>query len=744
MQPKTMGALFFFTFSRNDDIRPGHGNFFRQDSMENWEEAVWPFAQGEVDNFCKCLSKLLNEEDESEVEATLTRVSSAVEELAGAYIDSAFGNDSDAESQLRSSEILGKWMQNIPRNLVSSDPSLAPILLIPVRLLLESKFANSPGKMRQFYEDTEITTIWPRMDPRIWPLVSKAYGLQYEISDAIQGEIEAAHHDSGDSAESSTPIRSRLNEHLRSLKPSSTCRVQDSVSEFTRIFRSGLEDAFDLVDLELFIEVFPNELYLRNSDVRYKPSFARKLALTAVKQWVHGHQMYKKHKDTTSRSSFPSKDDVIRACIHGHLNITDADGDRDCQYFYSYLRKQWLHKLLRSGYYHIYELFDHVSNDLTLVNQIICFLEDENDLDTAACLLTLSEELRCDRRRKCMLDDTSLQLMMSVMQTGRHDHWTQSFGPVMEEAFILPFGITGEFEETEPIDPETHEAIIIDRLSRLEPVSDFLFNSGEISAVSIDVFFKVFCASKLERPLPSVVTIATASKVFIIMVKRMALNGERTNFFFQQLFENRSILKIFNGTRSSDKTFVLWTLVTEDPFRPSLDIPCTLSPLLDLCDVYPRLPFGELVKSLLGGLILCDFEETSDWSRADHGLLRASQLHFLASRAWLSLQIFHTITPEDSEKVLPCISSLDFSELFGSRFFREWTDGSLDQLTAWLLDNPPRLAEARDLVVSSQDDLRQELHIALFQSDEDNMKIDDMQFNAQDDSELAFLESLRL
>jgi hypothetical protein len=60
------------------------------------------------------------------------------------------------------------------------------------------------------------------------------------------------------------------------------------------------------------------------------------------------------------------------------------------------------------------------------------------------------------------------------------------------------------------------------------------------------------------------------------------------------------------------------------------------------------------------------------------------------------------------------------------------------------LDNPLRLAEARDLVVSNQDDLRQELHIALFQSDEDNMEIDDMQFNAQDDSELAFLESLRL
>ena len=709
--------------------------------MENWEEAVWPFAQGDVDGFCRCLANLASLEDDEGMSKIFSHVASAVEELSDAYLESSLGFDSDSESQIRASEILGKWMHSIPKNLVSADPNIAPILLVPVKRLLKSQFAHLPGKMRQFYEDTEIRTLWPRMDPRVWPYVSSAYGLQYDISDAIQGEIESFQNDSEGSSSSSSPIRTRINEHLRELRKSKQSRVSD----FTRIFRSGFEDLYDLVDLELFIEVFPDELYLRNNEVRYKPSFARKLALTAVKKWVHGHQMYKKHKETMSRSSFPSRDDVIRACIHGHLDITKPDQDRDCQYFYSYLRKQWLHKLLRSGSFNVYELFDHVSSDVGLVNQILCFYEDENDMESAACLLTLSEDLRCDRRRKCLLDDSYLQLLMSVMQTGRQDQWTQSFGPIQEGGFILPFGVNCDFDGSSPIDPETHEVVIIQRLSQLETMFEYL-ESGAVSVVAIDVFFKVFCSSKLERPLPSVVTLATSNKVFIVMVNRMNLNGEKANVYFRNFFENQSILKIFNGTRSSDKSFILYTLVADDPFRPSsLDSsPSKLESLLDICDVYPRKPFGELVQSLLGGLVMCDFEETSDWSRGDHGFLRESQLHYLASRAWLSLQIFHTITPDNAEDVFPRISSLDFGEVFGSKFFNEWTTGSVDKVTAWLMDNPLHLAEARDLVVSSQDDLRQELHLALFQADEDGIEIGQLEFNPQDDSELAFLQSLRI
>ena len=72
---------------------------------------------------------------------------------------------------------------------------------------------------------------------------------------------------------------------------------------------------YDLLDIETFIDVFPGELFFLSGEADYKPTFARKLALTAVKKRVHGPQIYKKDKDSVSKSSFPAKDDVDRACI---------------------------------------------------------------------------------------------------------------------------------------------------------------------------------------------------------------------------------------------------------------------------------------------------------------------------------------------------------------------------------------------------------------------------------------------
>jgi hypothetical protein len=507
--------------------------------------------------------------------------------------------------------------------------------------------------------------------------------------------------------------------------------------EFLRIFQD-IEDLYDLIDLEVFLLAFPDELFLRTPGTCYKPSFARKLALTAVKQWVHGHQHYKKNRDTVSRKSFADKEEVIRACINAHLDITNGQ-DRDCEYFYSYLRKQWLADVTRSNAFHVFEIFDHIDHDSALCNQLLFQLEDDNRTEDIALLLALSEPLRCERRRRMQLDDPLVMMLMSFSQTARKEHLTWVFGPVKEGAFILPFSINLEDNDW---DVDSPQVLIIDQAAQVERMIE-LFDTRSPDVIGIDVFFKCFWSCRLERPVPSVLSLCWDDTVFIIMTNRLSPIGQESlRHFLRQICQESEILKIMNGCREHEKMFALWSFLVPDPFRPSNDPSFRLDSYLDLCHVFdPRLSFAELVSNLLGGLIFCNYEENSDWSKADSQFLRESQLHFIASRAWLSLQIFHTIDMTNIESVVSCMGCVDFSQIFKRKVFTDWT-GSIDQVAVWVQDNPERLHKAQQLVFSSptQEELRELLTREVFE--EDDYTADVVDDPADDD--LAFLETFCL
>ena len=721
MHPSTMGALFLFTFSRNEDIyhQTRILEFFL---MEDWQDCVIPFIEGNVEELRMRLTAVI-QSNPGESAPVMDLVSKAVDDLVATYLESALGYNSDLESKSRSEEILTKMMHQIPQNLLLSDTRIAKVLLIPVLRLVEREFANAEtvSKRRHFYEDTQILSLWYRMPPEIWCAVSEAYSIEREMSEAIIDEIETIRlgADVG-----SLPIRSRLNGYIQTLK-----HKRPTIETLTRVCGSGLENLYELIDLEIFMDVFPDEVHFTSTDVQYTLSFARKLALTAVKQWVHAHQMHKKDR----QCPFPKKDKVIRACIQSHLDITDERADRDCQYFFSHLRKDWLRQLLKDPSFHIFELFDHIRDDPSLVNQMLCFLEDSLNTERGACLLTLSEDLRCERRRKGFLDDNLTQVLMSYMQTGRTEHWTAHFGPYREGAFVLPFTINHSFMGETPINADCYEVLVIDKLDQLNRLSAYI-ESGHAPVVHIDVFYKVFSSWSLERPRPNVVTLGTHNKVFIVMVGRMELTKEgiltkKLRDFFTKLFTNTSILKLMNGTRQSEKSFLLWSLITSDPFSPPDAFqPNLVEPLSDICFLYPSHSFGNLVNKLLGGLLFCDYEETSDWSRP---YLRESQLHFVASRSWLSVQLFHTIKESQAAQVHDTLFSIDFRYIFGgSGYFSPWTGGSLDCVSAWLSDNPAHLVEAQEIVTSSQEELHAERYRELYDESESDA----------DDSDLADID----
>jgi hypothetical protein len=197
-------------------------------------------------------------------------------------------------------------------------------------------------------------------------------------------------------------------------------------------------------------------------------------------------------------------------------------------------------------------------------------------------------------------------------------------------------------------------------------------------------------------------------------VKNSSSSGITIRMFFSFLFGTQSILKIINATRASDKAFVLWTLISENPFDPATlkrnDSPTHLWPFIDLTEVFPRQSFPVLVDKLLGGLVFCDFEENSDWSRADYQFLRESQLHFVATRTWLSLQLFHAIEMSTFEDIPQELSGLCFPQVFGVNFFVRWESPEKTEFVKeWMKDNRQRLKETQTLVMETQDLLRREL-----------------------------------
>lgn len=713
--------------------------------MEDWEECVWEFSLGNLESFVRGALDCICEAG-SDKSSPISKMSKGVREVTEVHVKNAIDVDSDRDSRAQSSQLVGLWMENIPRLLVASDPDIAWILLAAVEIVLENGlFSNeqSLGRLKQFYTDTDILNLWPRMDPTIWSRVIHAYSITFEANMAIQDEIdELSTSVFSENTGTHSSIRDRLNDHLRRMKSPQEGK-RDSLADFVRVFQ-GLDILYDLVDLSLFLEAFPEERFLSNPSVNYKASFARKLALTAVKEWVEEHRQAKKNRESRPKGSTRSKEHVIDACIKAHLNITD-NHDRDCEYFYSCIRKHWLASVIRSGRFHIYEIFDHIDDDPGLSNQLLFQLEDDNRPEEIASLLTWSEQLRCDKRRRMHLDDQFQLMLMSFAQTGRKELMTSVFGPLKEGAFVLPFSINTTFDGSMDLNLSSYEVLIVDQLAQVDRMSDF-FSQAIPRVVHIDVFSKYHWSYRLERPVPSVVSVTCSNKVFLVMTKRMPREA-RLAFreLISAILRDTETLKVLAGTRQHDKFFSIWTLLADDPFRPPNTMEEILvSPYLDLCHVFdPKHSFSTLVYRLLGGLVFCDYEENSDWSKADCQFLRESQLHYLASRAWLSLQLFHTIQISDTETVRDCLGGVDLGQVFGSKFFVDYT-GPNNQVYTWLEDNQERLAEAHSLVFSSkvsQDDLRREVMESVLTDDSNTLSLADGNY---EDDLASLLESFRI
>ena len=247
--------------------------------------------------------------------------------------------------------------------------------------------------------------------------------------------------------------------------------------------------------------------------------------------------------------------------------------------------------------------------------------------------------------------------------------------------------------------------------THLEALIDFL-TGLDSKVVVVDVFYKAWNSARLERPLPAIVAIATQGQVFLVMVARMVSNSKlfRSNFvaFFSKLFADASILKIICSTRGTDKPVVLSTLVSEDPFSPETFSGKTLTPCIDLVDLNPAQSFPILVSNLLGGLKFCDYEENSNWSRP--GFLRDSQLHYVAARTWLSLQLFHTLEKRDLAGICEKLFSMNFSNIGATNFWAAWDADHKEQAASrWIQYNARALQQCCTLVESTQEALRVEL-----------------------------------
>ena len=669
-------------------------------------------------------------------------VSSAIDEFSRFHIEMAFDSDCDPYLSIESREVIHSLFTQITQKLVSVDPIVCSLLLRPVCELMESEFSDVTGsydQLKQFYVDVDILNRWHLADPRAWGVISSSFRILDEVTQIIQEEIDLVSIDP-DTVSNSTPVRSRLNAFIRGLRND---QRSESLREFHSVF-SSLVDLYDLVDLELFLDAFPGELHLRSGTSKYKPSFARKIALTAVKKWVNDHQYYKKNKESVSRRSVASKEDVMRACVIAHLDITsDNQRDRDCEYFWSHVRKSWLGSVLRSRALHLYEVFDHVETDPILVNQLLMHLEEQNETVSIAHLMVSSESLRSDTRRRTQMEDPLVHMLMSTMQTGRPECLSSYFGPRTNDAFVLPFTIDFDFR-TSPIDSDSHAVYILDQATQLEALEVFLL---DVSVITIDVFYRVYWSARLERAVPSVVSLAVENKVFIIMANRMARNSKSFHaslrVFFRRLLSDDRVLKIVGDMRNTEKDFFFWTLLVEYPFEvhESSSSQLILGPCLDLTDVYPRRSVGDLIFNLLGGIRFCDYEENSNWARADSDLLRLTQLHYIASKSWLSLQLFHTIRAENAQDIAPLISFLDFSQVFGSRFNCQWSldmDSKIEAVQVWTIENEDKLERARLLVESScQRELHQMLKADLVQQNDVNQTNKIIDFELHDDFLLA-------
>ena len=608
-----------------------------------------------------------------------------IREFSRESIEKAFSNPEEKKS-------LDFWqlLRQIPRHFSACSVEAGHMLLIPIDELMRLKFSpehdKSSKQFHEFYSDVDIYNQWYRSDPRLWSSIGSSFDILAVITEVVQTEIE--------SSDPSLNISTRLNSFLQKVNKKT---ISCSITEFCSLF-NNLPELYDLLSLELFLETYPNEIYLpvyRN----YKSSFARKIGLICIKQFVNIHQCIKKNRSAGGGPAppMPKKDKVIDCCITANLDITcETNRDPDIRYFWSYLRKSWLHTILKSNQFSLFEIYDHIESDDVLVNQLFLDSVDRNNTEEIATLLVWNEDLRFKQfHKRQLIDDPQIQMYMSFMQQSRFDQRIAPYGPSKKNAFIMPFS-----------DKEIHDdhgVYVIESPTQLEKIS-------LPSVVVVDVFYKAWISARLERPLPTVVAIATEKKVYLIMVARIVGNSKSARIFlirfFTKLFQNQSILKVINSTRGNDKAVILSTLLTEDPFNDNSPV-VVLSPILDLSDLNPTQSFPSLVSHLLGGIEFCDFEENSNWNQSS-GFLRDSQIHYIASRTWLSLQLFHTLEERDVEEISGKLFCMHFANLGRHNFWSAYPRNAL-QVNQWIACNPVKLIECANLVQATQHTLRAQL-----------------------------------
>ena len=574
-------------------------------------------------------------------------------------------------------------MAAIPMYLCKIDYEAAKMLLIPVRLVVESEFddvTQSREQLEDFYARTNILNIWPRMHPRIWSLVAHAYGILDEVIFTIQQECK-----NGDGP---LGLREKVNRYLMGTRTN----PNSSLGEFSLI-TAGLPDIWDLVDIELFIAIYPDELRLSSTCKRmYKPSFARKIAMATIVRFVNEHQQ----QNRRLRSQLSEQ--VVECCKAANLDlIATSEFNKDALYFLSHIKRGWLVSATRSSCLRIDEIYDHIQADDSLVDLFFSILIDDERCSPAllAELVTCHEKLRTNLiQKRQFVDDPIMRMLISVIQGGRRECWIDLFGPKKLGAFVLPPNFVS----------------VIDTIDGITLVQDHIASLGPRSVVAIDLFFQVWRDVVLEKPVPNVVAIASDSQVFLIMTHRLVdgnmANRIRIRNFLKFFLEDPKILKITPSWQFGGKFHSLVALWADDAFELD-NMVCqtgtrlesaTIGPCYDICRkilIPPLSSFADTCERMLG-ITVCEFEANSNWSNS---FLRNSQLHYIAVRSWLTIQIFHADT--DIAKIRPHLTMIDLNKLSAPGMYTQWRGADME-MDAWIGENRERNENFKQLVESTQ------------------------------------------
>jgi len=690
-----IGALFFFILSINEDI-------WKKSEMasasyvpgETCEKAMGFFRKMD---FAPLSASIASFSQDDHQQKTYNNLRVEIELYSKDLIDRAF-TECNGHIYTQLSTLLLQITQYLPL----CDISMARLLLIPIEILMSTEYDDvelNRKDIEMFYTRVGIFNVWRNCLPRLWSLIAHAYHITDQMAFTIRSEISSNDH----------PLSDAVNTYLRSFIGGSQER---NLADFSQMTES-LPDIWDLVDTELFLTVFPNELYLSLPSRRmYNISFARKIAVACIVKFVNDHQISKKTEGRRSNMA-RQRDSVVRCCIAANLNIPlMAKSNPDLQYFWSHLRKLWLRSATTCM--RLDSIYDHIQGDHVLVNQLFLSLIDDGDTASAAELLTCDENLRSSLlQKRQFIDDPNLQMHISIMQAGRRELWLDQFGPKQNfDAFILPFELASE-----AVTPGDEKVFIVDQPGHLSSLTDMFQNFHTPQIACIDLYYKIWRDVALERPIPNILAIAINNTIILVMLDRIGKTTPKQRFL-KSIFSNTKILKILPGWQTGGKFQSLAGAWATDPFELDNSV-CTsgcdrlnaiVEPCIDIARSYMQrqssshISFEQVVEKNLG-VEFCNFEENSNWAIP---FLRNSQLHYIASRTWLSLQLFHALDFLTVADIKSQITSVDLSRLAATGMYSPWRGPNADVIE-WIRTNREKIQDFEQIVSSTQEKLRENL-----------------------------------